>query len=304
MADNGYDRPGIYRLNKDLALVQSLSLSLPMLDNAYLFGQIAAAHAFNSIYALGAKPLMAQNIAAFPLAKDKSMFKMILEGAAIKIKEANALLTGGYTLDDKEPKYGLSLTATVHPDHIISPHTAQEGDLLFLTKRLGSGILAGGLRKGQLNDDDAEQALANIATLSKQVAEIMADLKIKTAINIGEHGLLGDALKLALSSNLAMELWAALIPAYPQAIDLLNRDIISDNIYHNLKVLHGKVHFSEQVNDLSKALMADPQISGGLLIATPKLKASKLEVQLEKAGLEFAIIGKMRAGKGIKVIPN
>ncbi len=304
MADNGYNQPGIYRLNKDLALVQSLSLSLPMLDNAYLFGQIAAAHAFNSIYALGAKPLMAQNIAAFPQAKDKSLFKMILEGAALKIKEANALLTGGYTLDDKEPKYGLSLTATVHPDHLIAPNAAQEGDLLFLSKPLGSGILANGLRKGQLGDDDAEQALATIATLSKQVAEIMADLKIKAAIDIGQNGLLGHGYQLALSSGLAMELWAALIPAYPQAIDLLNRDIISDNIYHNLKALHGKVHFDEQINDINKALLADPQLSGGLLIAAPKLKASKLEVQLEKAGLEFAIIGKMRAGKGLKVIAN
>ncbi len=173
------DDAGVYKLREDLALIQTLDFFTPMVDDPYTFGQIAATNAINDIYAMGGKPLLAMNIVCFPQCEDMSILGKILQGGLSKVKEAGALLVGGHTVDDNEPKYGLAVSGLVHPEQIISNSGARPGDLLYLSKPLGNGIIATAIKAEMVAPQDAEEAINWMTTLNKDGAEAMQEAGIK-----------------------------------------------------------------------------------------------------------------------------
>ena len=297
------DDAGVFLLSDDLALIQSVDFFTPMVDDPYLFGAIAAANALSDIYAMGGAPLTALNVAAFPACEDKDLFSLILQGGADKVKEAGALLLGGHTIIDEEPKYGLAVTGTAHPEQIITNNGAKEGDLLFLTKPLGVGVITTALKTGAVKEAEIGPALRSMASLNDVAARVMVECGVKGGTDITGFGLLGHLYEIAAASGLAAELWTELIPIHPGAEELALQEIAPGGAYRNLEYMQGKVRFAPQVAEHKRLLLADPQTSGGLLICAPKRKAGSVEGELERAGVDYAIIGKMRSGGGIDVLP-
>ena len=296
------DDAGVYLLGDELALIQSVDFFTPMVDDPYLFGAIAAANALSDIYAMGGKPLTALNIAAFPSSADKSLFTTVLRGGAAKVKEAGALLMGGHTIIDEEPKYGLAVTGFAHPEQIITNSGAQEGDLLFLTKPLGVGIITTALKAGAVVEDEINAVLLSMAALNDKASQVMMKCGVKGGTDVTGFGLLGHLYEMAQASCLKAELWAGLIPFHAEAEKWAAEEMAPAGAYRNLQYCEEKVRFAPQVPAHQRLLLADPQTSGGLLMCVPRRQASRVEGELELAGQDYAIIGKMRAGSGIDVL--
>jgi selenide,water dikinase len=297
------DDAGVFLLHDGLALIQTVDFFTPMVDDPYLFGAIAAANALSDIYAMGGAPLTALNIAAFPACEDKSLFARVLQGGADKVREAGALLLGGHTITDEEPKYGLAVSGTARPEQIIANSGAAEGDLLFLTKPLGVGIITTALKNGLVTEEQIMPVLRSMAALNGPAARVMVERGVKGGTDVTGFGLLGHLYELAAASGLAAELWMEAIPLHPQAEEWARQEIAPGGAYRNLQYLGDKVRFAPQVAEHQRLLLADPQTSGGLLMAAPQRLAGSVEGELEAAGLDYAIIGRMRAGSGIDVLP-
>jgi len=298
------DDAGVFLLHDDLALIQTVDFFTPMVDDPYLFGAVAAANALSDIYAMGGTPLTALNVASFPACEDKALFARILSGGADKVREAGALLMGGHTLEDEEPKYGLAVTGTAHPDQLISNRNAQAGDFLFLTKPLGVGVITTALKLDLVEEKEIMPVLESMATLNDAAARVMVECGIKGGTDVTGFGLLGHLYEMAAASNLQAEVWASLVPLHPGAEELARQECAPGGAYRNAQYLRDKVHFAPQVAEHLRLLLADPQTSGGLLMAVPKRLAGRVEGQLEIAGVDYAIIGKMRAGSGIEVLQD
>ena len=297
-----YDDAGVYLLDENTALIQTLDFFTPITDDPYLFGQIAAANALSDIYAMGGLPLLAMNIAAFPLCSDTDRFRRILLGGADKIKEAGAILLGGHTVDDQEPKYGLSVTGIAHPRDIKTNGGAKEGDLLFLTKRLGNGIVSTGFKVGAGDPVVWQSMWEEMASLNKDAALAMNKAKAHAATDITGFGLLGHLHEMTAASGLGAEIWAANIPYWPLAAQLAAEGIVPGGAYRNREYLKNDVVFASGVRLELQDILCDPQTSGGLLMAIPKCRGTELEVYLEQAGLPYAIVGQMTAGHKIRVL--
>jgi len=297
------DDAGVFLINDELALIQTVDFFTPMVDDPYLYGAIAAANALSDIYAMGGVPLTALNVAAFPACKDKALFARILLGGADKVREAGALLVGGHTITDDEPKYGLAVTGTAHPKQIIANSGAAEGDLLFLTKALGVGIITTALKNDAVKEAEIMPVLQSMAELNAVAARVMVKCGIKGGTDVTGFGLLGHLYELAAASSLAAELWMEFIPIHPEAKELARQRIVPGGAYRNLQFLSDKVRFASQLAEDQRLILADPQTSGGLLMSVPKRLAGSVEGELELAGVDYAIIGKMRAGSGIDVLP-
>jgi len=296
-----FDDAGVFRLREDLAIIQTLDFFTPVVDDPFLFGQIAAANALSDVYAMGGTPLTAMNIAAFPRCANIETFSLILQGGAQKIGEAGAFLLGGHTIEDKEPKYGLSVTGTVHPDRVVRNSGACEGDLLFLTKRLGVGIICSAIKGGAVKEEEAAAVLREMAALNREAAFAMNKSGLRGATDVTGFGLLGHLHEMCEASRLAAEVWADALPVWPQAIELAKDGLIPAGAHRNRDFLREKTEFVNTPRHLQD-IMFDPQTSGGLLLAAPPAKAGKLESDLERAGVGYAIIGKMRTGRGIRIL--
>ena len=304
MGSDNYDDAAVFKLRDDLALVQTVDFFTPMVDDPYLFGQIAAANSLSDVYAMGGQPLTALNVAAFPACGDKTVFQQILAGGAAKVQEAGALLVGGHTVDDQEPKYGLSVTGLVHPQQLVTNAGGQEDDLLFLTKPLGTGVICSAFKVDEITEAEAKPIWQSMALLNKQAAELMVECGVRGATDITGFGLLGHLYELTQASGLAAELWTEFIPVWPLAEELAKKDYFPAGAYRNLNYLQEKVRFATKIPQYQRLLLADPQTSGGLLIAVPQEKAATFESKLESAGHDYAIIGKLRAGSSINVLSN
>ena len=302
MGSDNYDDAAVFKLRDDLAIVQTVDFFTPMVDDPYLFGQIAAANSLSDVYAMGGQPLTALNVAAFPACGDKAVFQQILAGGAAKVQEAGALLVGGHTVDDQEPKYGLSVTGLVQPDNLVTNAGGQEGDLLFLTKPLGTGVVSSAFKAGAINEAAADPIWQSMAFLNKQAAEFMVECGVKGATDITGFGLLGHLYELTQASGLAAELWLEFVPVWPLAKEFAAQDYFPGGAYRNLNYLQEKVCFAAKIPQYQRLLLADPQTSGGLLVAVPKEKAATFESKLENVGHNYAIIGKLKAGTGIDVL--
>lgn len=299
-----YDDAGVYKLSDEIAIIQTLDFFTPIVDDPFLFGQVAAANSLSDVYAMGGKPLTAMNITAFPACGDRQMLSQILLGGADKIKEAGALLIGGHTIDDHEPKYGLSVCGITHPNNIVTNRNGREGELLFLTKPIGTGIISAAV-KADLTDTAAAQPVwQSMIRLNDKAAAAMSECSVRCATDITGFGLLGHCYELTSASGLGAEIWFDSIPIFDRVKELAQEDVIPGGAYRNLNYLQNHIQYDAALSEHLRLVLCDPQTSGGLLIAVAKEQSAKLESLLEANSVNYGIIGVLTAERGIKVIKN
>ncbi len=301
------DDAGVFRLSPELALIQTVDFFTPIVNDPYAFGAIAAANALSDIYAMGGRPLTALSIACFPL---KTMpvddFKAILRGGMDKLHEAGALLLGGHSVEDPELKFGLAVTGVIHPDKILTKGGAQVGDLLVLTKPLGTGIIATAL-KGHLAAPEAEAAMIEVMSgLNRAAAESLEGLKVHAATDITGFGLLGHGLEMAQAGQVEFTIYASRTPALPWARDYADMGLVPAGSHANRNFCAQHLVIDPRVGAIDVDLLSDAQTSGGLLIAIAPDDAPELMERLKARDVRgAAIIGEVTgAGVGrIRVVP-
>lgn len=287
------DDAGVYRLNEDLAIIQTIDFFTPMVDDPYTFGQIAAVNAINDIYAMGGRPLLAMNLVCFPEYEDMSMLRQILEGGLSKVKEAGALIVGGHTVDDNEPKYGLSVCGLVHPDRVIANSTAQPGDKLFLTKPLGTGIIATAVKAEMASAPAMEEAVYWMSMLNKVGAEVMQQVGVNAATDITGFGLAGHLYELAAGSDVAVEIYTDKLLFMEGALEYAGLGLIPGGAYSNRDYLGDKLEFMEEIDISHRDLLFTPETAGGLLVAVPEDKAVLFQSSLQAEGCLCYEIGQV-----------
>lgn len=290
------DDAGVYRLTDDLAIVQTLDFFTPIVDDPYSFGQVAAANAISDIYAMGGKPLTALNIVAFPIhTLDKQILTDILRGAGDKMAEAGVTLVGGHSIDDKEPKFGLAVTGTVHPDRVRTNAGAKPGDQLILTKPIGVGILTTSVKQDQLSEEEIARVTQVMSTLNKTAAETMDAYEVHACTDVTGFGLLGHASEMAKGSSTGIVIRQSQVPVLPRVRELAENGFVPGGTKNNYAHLEGDVTFPAEMDQIDQWILCDAVTSGGLLIAVAEQDAAQLLSDLLAAGVEAAHIGEVTA---------
>jgi selenide, water dikinase len=298
------DDAAVYRIADDLALVQTVDFFPPIVDDPYTFGAIAAANALSDVYAMGGRPILALAIAGFPEDLPPDVIAAILQGGADKVAEAGAVVAGGHTVIDKEPKYGLCVTGQVHPSRVTSKDGARPGDVLLLTKPIGTGVLTTAHKRGVVAAEHLQAAIASMLRLNRRAAELAADAGLHSATDITGFGLLGHLAELARNSGVGLELAAARVPLLPGALDYARQGIVPGGLGRNRGYLlsDGFVRFEGGVDPALGQLLFDPQTSGGLLFALPPEAGGALAKRMVAAGEPCWEIGRVVVGAGITVM--
>lgn len=288
------DDAGIYKINDRQALVQTVDFFPPIVDDPYAFGQIAAANALSDIYAMGGKPVTALNIVAFPLGTiPQEILGKILLGGAEKIKEAGAVIVGGHSIKDKELKYGLAVTGIIDIDKIIKNSGARVGDILLLTKPLGTGIITTAIKHGAAEPGDIESVTAMMTRLNNVASELMVKFGAHAATDITGYGLLGHAYEMASASGVSLELEFGKIPLLPNLIKYSIAGFIPGGLSANREYLEDKVQFPSAFDKPKADLLFDPQTSGGLLISLSEANAHLFQTEAKRLGLYAANVGRV-----------
>ena len=298
------DDAGVYRLSDDLALVQTVDFFTPIVDDPRAFGRIAAANALSDIYAMGARPLTALAIAGFPeTGVHISVLASILAGGAEKAREAGVSVIGGHTVKDPEPKYGLAVTGIVAPDRIVRNSTAKAGDVLVLTKPLGTGILTTARRKDAIGDDELATAVAAMESLNRAASAAMLAVGIDAATDITGFGLIGHLLEMCAGSGVGAEVDANAVPLFDGVIELAGKGFAPGGSIANLEsALRRGVAFSDTLPHALRLVLCDAQTSGGLLIAVSQDKADTLLGALAVENVaDAAVIGLLVAAPGLRI---
>ncbi|MFC3041277.1 selenide, water dikinase SelD [Virgibacillus xinjiangensis] len=286
------DDAGVYKLNDEMAMVQTLDFFTPIVDDPYAFGQVAAANAISDVYAMGGKPLTALNIVAFPIhTLPKQVLTEILRGAGDKVKEAGATLVGGHSIDDKEPKFGLAVTGIVHPDKVRTNTGAKPGDKLILTKPIGVGISTTSIKRDLLTDQEVDKVTSVMATLNKTASEKMESYHVHACTDVTGFGLLGHASEMAKGSKTGLTITSEDVPKLPRVRELAEGGAVPGGTKNNFAHLEGDVTFPETMDQIDQWILCDAVTSGGLLIAVDGSEAENLLSDLIGAGVEAAIIG-------------
>ncbi len=297
------DDAAVYRIADDLALVQTVDFFPPIVDEPYTFGAIAAANALSDIYAMGGRPILALAIAAFPEELPPSVISAILQGGADKVAEAGAVVAGGHTVVDKEPKYGLCVTGLVHPDRITAKAHARPGDTLLLTKPLGTGVITTAHKRGVVVEAHLQAAIASMTRLNRRAAELAETAELHSATDVTGFGLLGHAAELARNSSVAIEIVLDRVPLLPGALDYARGAIFPGGLGRNREYLLGDgfVRLADGLDSARTQLLFDPQTSGGLLFALPPAATAALIARMTTAGEPCWEIGRVVEGAGIDV---
>ena len=280
-----------------MAFISTVDFITPPVDDPYWFGQIAAANSLSDIYAMGGKPLTALNLVMFPIKElDIGVLKDILHGGCDKVSEAGASIAGGHSVDDNEPKYGLSVTGIVHPDRILTNSGTKEGDVLILTKPLGTGVLFNACRSKKLPWHDLELILPEVASLNKKAIEMALDFDIHACTDITGFGIIGHALEMAKGSKMQINLFYDKLPFYPNALQMYRKGETTGSNKANRKLAEGFFKKQRELSKEEEELLFDPQTSGGLLLSLPSPEAEMLITKFKKAGIEAtAQVGEMVA---------
>ncbi len=289
------DDAAVYKLNDQLAIVQTVDYFTPVVDDPYTYGQITAANALSDIYAMGAEPLFALNIVGFPAnSLPLDVLAKILQGGADKAAEAGISIIGGHTIIDAEPKYGLVVTAVIHPDKVISNAGAQPGDRLILTKPLGLGIITAALKQGKVSAAAVAEATRIMVTLNKAAAASMVAVGANACTDVTGFGLLGHLAEMVSGSGVSAVIRVNQIPVIDEAWNLVSQGIVPGSSRLNLKFLRERLDIADGVGEDALLLLADSQTSGGLLIALPAARAEQLKAELVSNGVpDFAEIGEI-----------
>jgi len=288
-----HDDAGVYRVNDDLALVLTTDFFPPVCSDPYEFGQIAAANSISDVYAMGGDPVLALNIMMFPAAKlPMEAYAEILKGGFDKAAEAGVRIIGGHTIDDFPPKYGLAVVGYIHPEKIITNAGVRPGDLLILTKPVGTGVILAGHRLGMVSEDDLSEAKRLMKLLNKSGAEVMKRYKIRGATDITGFGLAGHALKMARSSKVSIKINMKDVPLIGDSYRLIDEGCIPGASFRNLEYAEKDIDFANDLDYNLKMIAFDAQTSGGLLFSAPSEKVENILDDLKKSGLtESRVIG-------------
>lgn len=293
------DDGAVYRISEDLAMIQTLDFFPPMVDEPYVFGQVAAANALSDIYAMGGEPRLALNIVAYPNCLGSEVLGEILAGGAAKVKEAGAVLAGGHSINDEEPKYGMSVTGFVHPDKIWKNAGARPGDLLILTKALGVGILNTAVKAEMASPEEKKAAQESMIYLNKTAMEVFRRFSIHCCTDVTGFSLAGHALEIGKASQVSLEIFTEKLPLLPGVLDYASMGLVPEGTYRNKAYQKKEVFLDEDISEDMEDLLFDPQTSGGLLAAVPFEEGEKLLAALKDAGLKTppAIIGRVEEKK-------
>lgn len=284
------DDAAVYKLNEDTAIIQTLDFFTPIVDDPYVFGQIAAANALSDIYAMGGKPIMALNIVCFPNCLSIEILGEILKGGADKVLEAGAVVVGGHSVEDDEPKYGLSVTGQVDPKKILRNFGAQVGDVLILTKPLGTGIINTAIKGEIASKESYEKAVKIMTTLNKYAGEIMNKYNVTACTDVTGFGLMGHSYEMASASKVSFKICKELIPYIEEAKEYAEMGIVPQGTYRNKDYLKEK-YILKNVPEWLEDIIFDPQTSGGLLFSISKDYSEKVMEELSQLELESSIIG-------------
>lgn len=288
------DDAAVYKITDDIALIQTLDFFTPVVDDPYTFGQIAAANSLSDVYAMGGEPKLAMNIVCFPDCLDPEVLGEILRGGSDKVIESGAVLVGGHTVSDDEPKYGLSVSGFVHPNEVLTNSNAKVGDVLVLTKPIGLGVINTAIKAELAEKDVYNVAVKVMTTLNKFGKDaINSSGGVNSLTDITGFGLLGHALEMAEGSSVTLRIKSQQVPIIKGAIEFANMGLVPAGAYSNKKHIGDKVRFENEIPQSSIDLFFDPQTSGGLLISIKKENVNLLLKELENSPTEYAIIGEV-----------
>jgi selenide,water dikinase len=297
------DDAAVYRLRPDLALVVTTDFFTPIVDDAYTFGAIAAANALSDIYAMGAQPLMAVNLVAFPIKElGPELLADILRGGLDKVREAGIDILGGHSIDDREPKYGLAVTGTVHPDRVRRNRGGRPGDRLVLTKPLGTGVITTAIKHQVAPPASAAAAIEAMLRLNRDAADAMATVNVHAATDVTGFGLLGHLHFLARASGLAARVESASVPLLPDAEMLADAGEVPGGTRSNERFLASRVRWPAQLPAARQVLLCDAQTSGGLLMAVPENDLERLLAALEVRQVAGSVVGELTEGTAGSIV--
>ena len=289
------DDAGVYKVSDDLAIIQTVDFFTPIVDDPYRFGQIAAANALSDIYAMGGIPKTAMNLVAFPVKDmDISILRQIIEGGLDKMTEAGVVLVGGHSVEDKELKYGLSVTGFVHPDRVLTKRNLIVGDHLILTKPLGTGIINTAIKGGLASPEIIDLVTQLMATLNRDAAEIMRNYSVHACTDITGFGFLGHLAEMVQDSRLGIQIHTSQIPILPETLNYASMGLLPAGAFNNREFYEGVVEMAPSVDRLLQDVLFDPQTSGGLLISLEGNDADDLLRDLTEKGIrDAAIVGEV-----------
>jgi selenide,water dikinase len=289
------DDAAAYRVSDDLAIIGTLDFFPPLVDDARTFGEIAAANALSDVFAMGGRVLFALSIAAFPEELPRDTLAAVFDGAASKVREAGGTLAGGHTIRDPEPKYGLAVIGAAHPDKLLRKGGARPGDVLLLTKRLGTGLLVSGRRQGRTSDDDLAAAIDQMRRLNRAASEVFVTHGLAAATDVTGFGLLGHGLEMARGSGTQFVFEAADLPALRGALELAVAGVETGGAAHNRRFVLPALRVADGVAPELVTLAHDPQTSGGLLAAVPPARLAAIRAALTSAGVDHWVVGRVEA---------
>lgn len=284
------DDAAVYKLSEDIATIQTLDFFTPVVDDPYTFGQIAAANSLSDVYAMGGKPVVALNIVCFPNCLDIEVLGEILKGGADKVIESGAVVVGGHTVQDDEPKFGLSVTGIVHPDKVLKNYGCKEGDVLIITKPLGVGIVNTAIKGEIASKRVYDEAVKWMATLNKYAGEIIVNYDIHACTDITGFGIMGHGYEMAEGSNMTLKLNKGSIPYIEEAREYAEMGLVPEGSYNNRDYLDGKYEL-KNVESWMEDILFDPQTSGGLLVSLSKEESLKLMKEFEEKNIPAWVIG-------------
>jgi selenide,water dikinase len=289
------DDAGVYKISAEQALVQTVDFFTPIVDDPYVFGQIAATNSLSDVYAMGGRPLSALAIVCFPEKGDLEILQQILAGGLSKMMEAGCVVIGGHSVRDPEIKFGYSVTGMIHPERVWTNSGARPGDKLLLTKPLGTGVISTAIKKGEAKQEWIDAATKSMTTLNSKAAEIAAGNKfaVHAATDITGFGLIGHSREMAAGGDVSLHIDSSRVAALPGALDCIRAKFIPGGLNANRDFAECMVEYGVDVSEERKALLFDPQTAGGLLLSVSPLEAPELLVALQQAGVAANEIGEV-----------
>ena len=301
---DGPDDAAVYQLSDELALVLTVDFFPPVVDDPYTYGAVAAANAMSDVYAMGGEVLLALQVVGFPEDQPAEILAEIFRGGAEKVAEAGGVIVGGHTLLDEEPKYGLSVTGTVHPDEILRKSGAQPGDVLLLTKALGTGIVLTAAGADECAPEHLQATVDSMLRLNRHPSHLAKEAGVHACTDVTGFGLIGHAEEMAHASGVRVVIDASQAPALPGALEYIKQGHITGGASRNREGVAGKVEVAKGVSEEIEHLLYDAQTSGGLLLCVAPESADALASALEADDFLAARIGRIEAGAGLRVEAN
>lgn len=292
------DDAAVYQISEDQAVISTTDFFPPVVDDPYWYGAIAATNALSDVYAVGGEPIMAINLAAFPDDLDLSILTEILRGGADKVREAGAAIAGGHTITDREPKYGLAVTGTVHPAHIFTKSGAQPGDKLILSKALGVGVITTAAKNNKAQPEHIEHAIASMTHLNRDASRLARQYTVHAMTDVTGYSLLGHAHEMARLGGVNFEIDFDALCWLPGAVEYAEQDIFPGGMGRNRAYFSEWIGFKDTINERQQKLLFNPETSGGLLMAVVPEQADALYSELVAAGCTASIMGRVTLGNG------